>query len=70
MPINSWCGVPDAVAPRATRWSASVEARNTNYVTHEDKNPVIEEWTDRVVRKLTHAPGSPNLAHRIWPPIK
>ena len=48
----------------------SVEARNTNYVTHEDNNPLVEEWTDRVVRKLTHAPGSPNLAHRIWPPIK
>lgn len=48
----------------------SVGARNANYVTHEDKNPEIEEWTDRVVRKLTHAPGSPNLAHRIWPPVQ
>jgi hypothetical protein len=27
----------------------------------------MEAWTDRVVRKLNHAPGSPNLAHRIWP---
>jgi hypothetical protein len=22
------------------------------------------------VRKLLHAPGSPNVAGRIWPPIK
>jgi hypothetical protein len=48
----------------------SVEARNEKYVTHEDANPEMEAWTDRVVRKLTHAPGSPNLARRIWPPIK
>jgi len=30
----------------------------------------MEEWTDRVVRKLVHAPGSPNVALRIWPPVK
>jgi hypothetical protein len=30
----------------------------------------MEAWTDRVVRKLNHAPGSPNLARRIWPQIQ
>lgn len=47
----------------------SVEARNERFVDHESSNPEMEAWTDRVVRKLVHAPGSPNLARRIWPPI-
>lgn len=48
----------------------SVAARNQHFVHHESSNPEMEAWTDRVVRKLVHAPGSPSLAHRIWPPIK
>ena len=47
----------------------SVEARNAIFVNHEASNPEMEDWTDRVVRKLDHAPGSPNLAHRLWPRI-
>lgn len=47
----------------------SVEARNKLFVDHESSNPEMEAWTDRVVRKLVHAPGSPNLARRIWPPV-
>jgi hypothetical protein len=47
----------------------SVEARNKRFIDHESDNPEMEEWTDVVVRKLDHAPGSPNLAKRIWPPI-
>ena len=47
----------------------SVEARNRLFVDHESSNPEMEAWTDRVVRKLVHAPGSPNLARRIWPPV-
>lgn len=46
----------------------SVKARNEQFINHEDGNPQMAEWTDRVVRKLVHAPGSPNLARRIWPP--
>lgn len=48
----------------------SVAARNEHFIHHEGSNPEMEAWTDRVVRKLVHAPGSPYLAHRIWPPIK
>ena len=48
----------------------SVGARNEHFIHHEGANPEMEAWTDRVVRKLVHAPGSPYLAHRIWPPIK
>ena len=42
-------------------------ARNDNFVDHERDNPKMEAWNDKVVRKLVHAPGSPNLARRIWP---
>ena len=45
----------------------SVEMRNKVFVDHEKTNPKMEEWTDKVVRRLVHAPGSPNLAERIWP---
>ena len=47
----------------------SVAVRNAKFVDHESTNPEREAWTDRVVRKLVHAPGSPNVAHRIWPPL-
>lgn len=45
---------------------ASLEARNAHFPDHEKANPEMDAWTDRLVRKLVHAPGSPNLAHRIW----
>ncbi len=48
----------------------SLAARTEKYINHENFNPEMEEWTDRVVRKLMHAPGSPNAAQRIWPPVK
>lgn len=43
----------------------SVAARNKHFPDHEKANPEMEAWTDRLVRKLIHAPGSPDLAHRI-----
>ena len=45
----------------------SVAARNDNFLDHESPHPEQEAWSDRVVRKLVHAPGSPNLCRRIWP---
>lgn len=45
----------------------SASARNKIFLDHESHNQEMEAWTDRVVRKLVHAPGSPNLAERIWP---
>lgn len=44
---------------------ASVEARNTHFPDHEKANPEMNAWTDSFVRKLLHAPGSPNVARRI-----
>jgi len=48
----------------------STDARNEKFIDHESDNPEMEHWTDVVVRKLDHAPGSPNLAKRIWPAIR
>ena len=45
----------------------SLQARNEHFPTHERANPEMEAWTDRLVRTLVHAPGSPNVARRIWP---
>ena len=45
------------------------EARDKNFTTHEDGHPEMKAWSDRVVPTLIHAPGSANLANRIWPPI-
>lgn len=44
----------------------SLAARNEHFPDHEQANPEMEAWTDRFVRKLLHAPGSPNLAQRIY----
>ena len=45
----------------------SLNARNQHFTTHEDRNPAVKAWSDRLVPKLVHAPGSANLACRIWP---
>ena len=43
----------------------SLEERNKHFPDHEKANPEMDAWTDRMVRKLLHAPGSPNVAQRI-----
>ena len=48
---------------------ASLDARNKNYLALEDGNPQAKAWSDRMVPKLIHAPGSANLATRIWPAV-
>jgi hypothetical protein len=45
----------------------SLEARNQHFVNHEAAHPDKAAWTDKVVRRLIHAPGSPSVARRIWP---
>jgi hypothetical protein len=47
---------------------ASLEARNRHFTHHEAEHPEMKAWSDRVVEKLVHAPGSANLALRTWPP--
>jgi len=48
----------------------SLEVRNKHFPGHEQANPTLESWTDRLVRKLIHAPGSPNVARRIASIVK
>jgi hypothetical protein len=47
----------------------SLAARNANFPNHEKNHPERKAWSDRVVPTLIHAPGSPNVATRIWPPV-
>ncbi len=48
----------------------SLAARDAHFPFHENANPAMAAWTDALVRKLIHAPGSPNVATRLWPPVK
>jgi hypothetical protein len=48
----------------------SVEARNEHFVYYQRSHPEMEAASRRVVGKLIHAPKSPNLARRIWPPVR
>jgi hypothetical protein len=47
----------------------SLAARNEFFLGHEDADPAIKAWSDRMVSKLTHAPASSTLALRLWPPV-
>jgi hypothetical protein len=47
----------------------SLEARNQNFIGHEDGRPDMKAWGDKVTKKLVHAPASSTLATRMWPPI-
>lgn len=44
----------------------SLEARNTHFFGHEEVDPATKARFDQLVARLTHAPGSANLATRIW----
>jgi hypothetical protein len=46
----------------------SLEAREENFQGQEDIALDEKEWTGRVIRYVTHAPGSPSVGRRIWPP--
>jgi len=48
----------------------SVEARNEHFIYYERGHPEMEAWSKRAVKNLIHAPGSPNLARRIWLAVK
>jgi hypothetical protein len=48
---------------------ASIDLRNKYFPFFEDPHPEMKAWSARVVKNLMHAPGSPNVARRIWPTI-
>ena len=45
----------------------SLEAREENFQGQEDQSLDEKSWTGRVIRYVTHAPGSPSVGRRIWP---
>lgn len=47
----------------------SLDARNGAFLKREAGYPQQAAWTDRIVRRLIHAPGSPAVARRIWPAL-
>ena len=48
----------------------SLESRAQNFRAHEARHRKLAAWTHDVVAKLVHAPGSPAIAQRIWPPVR
>lgn len=47
----------------------SAEAHHTNFMNHEILAFTDGEWTNRVVKYTTHAPGSPSIGERLWPKV-
>ena len=45
-------------------------AREENYPKIRTLYPDAKVWTERFTRNLIHAPGSPMVATRIWPPAQ
>ena len=48
----------------------SLAARDEHFPFHDQAHPEMAAWTDTLVRKLIHAPGSPNVATRLWPAVR
>jgi len=48
----------------------SVEELKNRFFNHEKSNPKMAAWTDSLIPKFVHAPGTPTVAQRIWPPVK
>jgi hypothetical protein len=49
---------------------ASLEARAKNLPKLNELYPDMIQWTENAVPKLIHAPESPIVAQRLWPPVK
>jgi hypothetical protein len=47
----------------------SLEARHAHFVHYEKPHPAMVAWSTAVVRDTVHAPGSANVARRLWPPV-
>jgi hypothetical protein len=48
----------------------SLDERNKHFPEHEKASPEMDAWTDRLVRQLLHAPGSPCVAQRIFSAVR
>ena len=48
----------------------SKDEREKYFRAYENKDPAMAAWTDSLRRSLIHAPGSANVAYRLWPPVQ
>ena len=44
----------------------SLAMRNAHFMQHAQARPENKAWSDKLVPSLIHAPGSPNVAVRLW----
>jgi len=49
---------------------ASLDARGEGMKQMGLLYPEMMAWTERFIPTLTHAPGSPHIGLRLWPPVK
>ncbi len=47
----------------------SLEAVKTKFMGQMERQPNWKDWVNRIISNLIHAPGSPSLGKRIWPPM-
>ncbi len=47
----------------------SLALRNEHFMRHANAKAENKAWSDQLVPSLIHAPGSPNVACRLWPPV-
>ena len=48
----------------------SLQARQDHFQNHESLALDDKEWTNKIITYTVHSPGSPSVAHRIWPPVE
>ena len=48
----------------------SVEARNQNFLGYEAAHPEMDAWSNRLIPKTVHAPGSAHVGSRLWSAVK
>lgn len=46
----------------------SLEARQNSFQNHESLALNDKVWTNKIINYTVHAPGSPSVGERIWPP--
>jgi hypothetical protein len=65
--IERWFPSPEWAA---SCFESSLEERAKNLPKLNELYPDMIEWTGKAVPKLIHAPDSPIVAQRLWPPVK
>ena len=48
----------------------SLDARQEHFQNHESLAMDETVWTNKIINYTIHAPGSPSVGRRIWPPVK